>query len=201
MESLDELFQKAGELHGSTCPGVILGVQMALLGCHLIDLDEPKRSENRKKLLVLVETDRCATDGIQSVTGCSVGKRTLKVVDYGILAAAFYNLETNKAVRISVSTDARTRAEKLYNHITDRYQAYIQAYKNLPREEIFNAEEVTVDLSSFELPGPPPPRFICDVCGEEIVEGREIKQNGKIACRRCANLPLYYKPVKYLTVS
>lgn len=201
MESLDELFQKAGELHGSTCPGVILGVQMSLLGCHLIGLDEPKRSENRKKLLVLVETDRCATDGIQSSTGCSVGKRTLKVVDYGILAATFYNLETNKAVRISVRTDARAKAEEYYNHITDRYQAYIQAYKNLPREEIFQAEQVTVDLSAFDLPGPPPPRSICHVCGEEIIEGREINQNEKIACRRCANLPLYYKSVKYLNVS
>jgi len=33
--------------------------------------------------MVYAEMDRCATDAVQSVTGCSLGKRTLKFVDYG----------------------------------------------------------------------------------------------------------------------
>ncbi|MBN2468180.1 MAG: formylmethanofuran dehydrogenase [Deltaproteobacteria bacterium] len=201
MVTIEKLYQQAGELHGSTCPGVILGVRMSLLGCRLIGIDEPKNSENRKKLLILVETDRCATDGIQSVTGCSIGRRTLKVVDYGILAATFYNFETKRAVRISVRTDARAKAKDQHPHEVDKNLAYITAYKTLPTEEIFIAEEVTVDLSSFELPGPPPPRSQCNVCGEEILSGREIHRGQTIVCRRCARLPLYYKPTKSIPVS
>lgn len=93
MQNLEQLYEKAGDLHGNICGGVVLGVRMALLGCRMIDLDEPQRFENRKKLMVLAETDRCATDGIQTVTGCTLGKRTLRVMDYGIMAATFINLD------------------------------------------------------------------------------------------------------------
>ena len=56
-------------------PGQVLGVRMSMHGLNLIGIKDPK-GEDRKKFIVYVEIDRCATDAIQSVTGCSLGKRS-----------------------------------------------------------------------------------------------------------------------------
>lgn len=201
MNDLEALYQKAGNLHGSICAGIILGVRMARLGCNMVNLEEPLRAENRKKLMVLVETDRCATDGIQTVTGCTIGRRTLKVMDYGIMAATFINLDSQKAIRIAIHPDSRERAKALFPHLTDKNRVYIEAYKRLPDEALFTSEEVRVHVSDLELPGPPPKKSTCTLCKEEIIEGREIRQEGKTLCRRCARLPLYYHAVRKVPIT
>ena len=86
METLDELLERAEHSHGHMCAGQVLGVRMALLGCRAVGITEP-RGKDRKALLVFVEIDRCAADAINTVTGCRLGKRTLKFHDYGKLAA------------------------------------------------------------------------------------------------------------------
>jgi len=196
MESLQESYERAKKFHGGICGGIVLGVRMARLGCQMIGLEEPRKPENRKKIMVCVEISRCATDGIQSVTGCSLGRRTLKVMDYGVMAATFLNLETKKTVRISIHQDSRQKAQTLFPHLTDENHVYLEAYTLMSDEDLFKAEEVRVHLSDLDLPGPPPKRLKCDLCGEEVIQGREIKHKGKTVCRRCACLPLYYSPVE-----
>ena len=66
---------------------------MAMFAMTKLGIIAPK-GRDRKKLYVIVEIDRCATDAIQSVTGCSLGKRTMRHVDFGIMAATFINLVT-----------------------------------------------------------------------------------------------------------
>ena len=66
-----------------------------------------RRARGCKKLIVYVEIDRCATDAVQAVTGCSLGKRTLKFLDYGKMAMTFVNTETEQAVRVLAKDDAR----------------------------------------------------------------------------------------------
>ena len=82
---------------------------MAMAGCEAVGVEDPKRS---KQLLVWVEVDRCATDAISSVTGCKLGKRTMKFADYGKVAATFLNNETGEAVRILAREDTRQRAKE-----------------------------------------------------------------------------------------
>src|ERR1700734_3802794 len=99
MESLDELLTKAEAAHGHICAGQVLGVRMALLGLKLLGITGP-RGQDRKRIVTYVEIDRCATDAIGMVTGCRLGKRTLKFRDWGKMAATFVNLTTGRAVRI-----------------------------------------------------------------------------------------------------
>lgn len=42
MEPFDQLLEQSAAAHGHLCPGQVVGVRMALLGCRLIGLDEPK---------------------------------------------------------------------------------------------------------------------------------------------------------------
>ncbi|MCI5218970.1 MAG: formylmethanofuran dehydrogenase, partial [Candidatus Electrothrix sp. LOE2] len=100
MESFDELLAVSTKIHGHICAGQVIGVRMSILGLERIGIDDPKGAD-RKKLYVLVEIDRCATDAIKSVTGCSLGKRSMRWMDFGIMAATFVNLETGKAVRVT----------------------------------------------------------------------------------------------------
>ena len=59
MESFEKLLKESIDAHGHLCPGQVVGVRMAILGCRLIGLDEPTRHDQIKKLVVYVEMDRC----------------------------------------------------------------------------------------------------------------------------------------------
>jgi len=196
MEEIQSLYKKAGEFHGSVCAGIILGVRMAFLACRMRGINEPDSPENRKQLMTWVEIDRCATDGIQSVTGCSPGRRTLKVINYGIMAATFLSLVSQKAFRISVHPDSRNKAKALFPELTDSNHVYIEACKQMTDNDLFVVEEVRVEVPEREMPGPPPKRTACSMCGEEILKGWEIIKEDKTLCRRCADMPLYYTPLQ-----
>jgi hypothetical protein len=69
---------------GHQCAGQVLGVRMAMLGCRLLGIKDPRglvHRGDRKRLVTFVEIDRCATDAIAVVTGCRLGKRALKFRD------------------------------------------------------------------------------------------------------------------------
>ena len=112
MQSYEVLLEESVAAHGHLCAGQVIGVRMAMLGCKLVGIDEPKSETERKKIMVYVEIDRCATDALQSVTGCRMGKRTLKFRDFGINAATFLNLENGLAYRIVSTESSRELADK-----------------------------------------------------------------------------------------
>jgi len=70
----ESLLQESVKTHGHFCPGQVLGVKMSILGLRLIGIKEPK-GQQKKDLIIYVEMDRCATDAVQYVTGCSLGCR------------------------------------------------------------------------------------------------------------------------------
>ncbi len=187
MKSFDELLRKSAEAHGHLCPGQVLGVRMAMKGCELIGIDDPQASSSRrKKMIVYVEIDRCATDAISAVTGCKLGKRTMKFRDYGIMAATFVNLETGQAFRISAREEAKTSAAYYAPGIEDRHKRELKAYQIMPDEELFEVEEVRVNIPIYDLPGRPRRKVQCQSCGEWVRDGRERRENEATLCQICA---------------
>jgi formylmethanofuran dehydrogenase subunit E len=186
LQPLDELLNECGRLHGHICPGQVLGVRMALLGCSLIGVDDPKGAD-RKSLIVWVEIDRCMTDAVSAVTGVRLGKRSLKYLDYGKVAATFLNLSENSAVRLLALDESRALADTLYAHVESRKERQMHAYRELEDERLFKIERVRVDLGEFEMPGRPRSRVSCARCLEGINDGREILDGmGRKVCRACA---------------
>src|SRR5204862_8280464 len=110
VQSLEEILGECERLHGHMCAGQLLGARMALRGCRLIGIEDP-RGADRKKLIVWVEIDRCMTDAISAVTGVRLGKRSLKFVDYGKVAATFLNTDTGNAVRLVALGSSRALAD------------------------------------------------------------------------------------------
>src|SRR6266480_898551 len=112
MKTLAEYLASAAQNHGHMCPGQVLGVRMAMLGLARLGIDEP--TKYGKRLLTFVEIDRCATDAVGLVTGCRLGKRSLKYFDYGKVAATFVDLETSNAVRVVARDDSRLKAKAMF---------------------------------------------------------------------------------------
>jgi formylmethanofuran dehydrogenase subunit E len=190
METLEELLVRAEQSHGHMCAGQVLGVRMAMLGCETVGIADPLGAD-QKKLIVFVEIDRCAADAVNTVTGCRLGKRTLKYYDYGKLAATFLNVKTGDAVRVVALDSSREAADCAFPEIANKYQRQLQAYKLLPEEELFKVERVRVELPPQDQPGRPVSRVQCDECGEGINDRREVLREGRTLCRACAGEAYY----------
>lgn len=180
MMSFDSMLEEAVAFHGHMCPGQVLGVRMAVAGCESLAIEQPRQMG--KQLVVFVEIDRCAADAIEVVTGCSLGKRTLKHMDYGKMAATFVRTTTGDAVRVHAREDARERVSAYAPNIADGRQAQIAAYRIMPAEELMNVMPVNISSGWLDRKRK---RVFCGRCGEGINYGREVISEGSTFCRPC----------------
>jgi len=160
MKSFSEYEVLAAQTHGHMCAGQVLGLRLAIYGLGLLGIDDPTGTQ-RKRLVTYVEIDRCATDAIGVVTGCRLGKRALKFLDFGKMAATFCDLETGRAVRVVAKESSKARAQEIYPEITDRNVQQMKAYRELPNSDLFDTEWVTVRIGPEDLPGFKGPRVAC----------------------------------------
>lgn len=185
-----KLLEESVKIHGHLCPGQVLGVKMSMLGLRKIGIEDPK-GKDRKNLIVFIEMDRCATDAIQSVTGCSLGHRTMKFLDYGKMAATFLNLKSGKAVRIIAREDSREKAKNYFPDEEDKYKVQFKAYKIMTERELFNVMDVKVTIKPEDMPGRPLRRIKCDQCGEYVQDLREVHRDKMVLCKPCAGAGYY----------
>ena len=190
MRSFEEHLQAAAAMHGHLCAGQVLGVRMARRGCAELGIDPDERSA-RRRLIVYVETDRCAADAVASVTGCKLGRRTLKHVDYGKMAATLVDTRTGNAVRVIARDDAREKALAYCESDGETSKVQLIAYQKMPDDELLLVQRVKVDIPPEDLPGRPLHRVTCQQCGESVSDGREVVVNGRTLCRVCADTSYY----------
>jgi formylmethanofuran dehydrogenase subunit E len=195
MEDFQTLLEGSAKAHGHLCPGQVVGVRMAMLGCQLIGLDNPRELPQIKKLIIYVEIDRCATDAIAFVTGVKLGRRSLKFIDNGIMAATFVNLETGKAFRIVSTETARDLVDQYAPTVKDKRERQIQAYINMPDDVLFTIDQVYVDVPVHDMPGPTRFKAECAECGIIVRDKKEVLVGDRILCRACAH-GAYYQPIK-----
>jgi formylmethanofuran dehydrogenase subunit E len=189
---LDQFLKKSASDHSHLCPRQILGVRMGLYAGELLNLTLP---QNGKRLFVITETDGCFADGLSAATNVKVGHRTLRVEDYGKTAAVFIDTETEYAIRIAPSLDIRQQAYEYVPEESRHYFAQLKAYKIMPDEVMFSATFCALNVSIQDIISKPGMREICDLCGEEIMNEREVHQNRMILCRACAGNSYYRVPI------
>lgn len=192
MDELQALLTKSMSRHSHLCPRQVLGVRMGMFVGEITGITLPQA---KKRLLTILETDGCFADGVEVATGCTVGHRTLRVEDYGKVAAVFVDTKTGSAVRLSPRHDVRERASNYTPTEPRRYFAQLDGYKVMPAEELFNLEDVELSVPVEAIVSRAGVRVDCDLCGEEIINEREIYQGNLILCRGCAR-PAYYRPVR-----
>ena len=190
---IQPLLEKSSRDHSHLCPRQILGVRLGLAGMTALGFETPP---DKKQLLIITETDGCFADGLSAATNCTVGHRTLRVDDYGKTAATFVDTKTGYAIRIAPVLDIRQKAYVYAPNEPRHYFAQMQTYQIMPDQEMFTITEVQLSTSIEAIVSRPGIRVDCDVCGEEIMNEREVKQNGLTLCRACAGNSYYHTPVR-----
>jgi len=190
--TLVEHLDASAAMHRHLCPRQVLGVRMGMLAGDVLGLDLPRRD---KRLLTIVETDGCAADGVSVATGCWVGRRTLRVEDYGKVAATFVDTQTERAVRIVPRREARRLAVEYAPEARNRWEAQLVGYQRMPDEFLFSWQAVALTTPLQTLLSRAGARAVCQVCGEEIINEREVVHGDSVLCRACAG-SAYFIPVR-----
>lgn len=187
MSSFQALLEGSVAAHGHLCPGQVVGVRMALLGLRLLGFEAPPTLPQLKRLIVFVEMDRCAGDAVAYVTQVKLGRRSLKFVDYGIMAATFLDLGTGRAFRIISTEESRELAALYAPWEAEKRRQQLYAYQVMPDAVMFQVQEVEVNLTELDLPGPTRRKLTCARCGQVVRDGREVRRDGTTLCRPCAH--------------
>jgi formylmethanofuran dehydrogenase subunit E len=158
---------------------MVMGVRLARYGCRELGIEDPR---SYRDLVVYVEMDRCASDAVGVVTGVTLGRRRLKWVDYGKLAATFVDLGTGRALRLAPQPDvphAGPDADPL------------EFWKDWTDQQLFSCTPVKVTVPEEDRPGRPVRSVVCARCGERVQDARDVARDGQTLCRACANGPYY----------
>jgi formylmethanofuran dehydrogenase subunit E len=155
------------EFHGHNCPGLTIGLRISELAIQKLDI------LNSTSPVCVTETDMCAVDAIQFLTGCSFGKGNLIHKDYGKSAFTFYDRNTQKGFRAVFKNDFKRSEE-----YTDRIKQILSA----ELEDLF-------DICDVDVPPVRPARILksiaCDTCGEMTMESRIRLFDGQSHCIPC----------------
>lgn len=179
MQTLEDDLEAARDFHGHLCHGMVMGVRMARYACRELGIDDPR---SYRDLVVYVEMDRCASDAVSVVTGVTLGRRRLKWVDYGKMAATFVDLVTGRAIRLAPKPDVPHAGSD-----TDP----IKFWRDWTDDRLFSVTPVGMTIPEEDRPGPPIRSATCPCCGETVRDGREEVVDGQTLCRACAHGAYY----------
>ena len=187
--NIQPYLELSASAHTHLCPRQVLGVRIGLFAVNNLGLvigENPK-----KRLLTIVESDGCFADGIRAVTGCTLGHRTMRLEDYGKIAAVFVDTKTGRSIRVAPRLDVRQRAIFYAPEESRHYFAQLRAYQIMPDDELMTVQDVVLKTPVGELISRPNVRTVCELCGEEIINEREIIHEGTTLCVACSGKGYY----------
>ena len=173
----------------------MLGVRVGLLAGRLLDIPLP---QSEKRLLGIAETDGCFVDGISAATGCYVGRRTLRIADYGKTAATFVDILTEQAIRITPRSNVRELSWEYVPSARNKWEAQLIGYQHIPDELLLDWQWVNLTVPVKQIISQAGRRVSCEICREEIINQREVIREGTVLCRSCAG-ESYFRLTEYAT--
>ena len=188
-----ELIKATINFHGHSCPGLAIGIRAAELAMARFgrSLDE--------EIVAIVETDMCAVDAIQFLTGCTFGKGNLIHLDYGKNAFTFHSRQDGKSMRIIARPNAigdpkdeliALRTKKIKEKLSVSEQKILKEATAERTKQIMEADiDKLFDVKPTQSPVPRKARvlesLICRECGEAAMESRTRRLFGQTLCISC----------------
>ncbi len=179
-----EALERAIEYHGHMCFGQVLGIHLAEKGMEALGTRDPK------KIIVYVENDRCIADAIQILTGTRLGRRTMKLVNYGKMAATFIHTDTGAAYRVWVNPKSSVMIGDFSKDREERHRQYGSVLE-APTDDVVSVRRVKMDIPPDEMPGKPRRTVWCAGCGEKVMDGKDVPGPDGPRCLACANGAYY----------
>jgi len=186
---LQDLLQVSACHHHKLCPRQALGARIGLVAGVILEIPLP---QPEKRLIAIAETDGCFVDGISAATGCYVGRRTLRIEDYGKAAATFIDSRTGQAIRIAPRHNIRALAWDYAPGAKNKWEAQLIGYQCIPDAQLLSWQRVELTTPLKEIIGRAGERVTCASCGEEIINQRQRMRQDTILCQSCAG-PAYYR--------
>ena len=188
-KQLQDYLGESSALHSHLCPRQVLGVRAGLAASTMLDFELPQRD---KRVIAFVETDGCFVDGVSVTTGCTIGRRTLRLIDYGKVAVTFVDSVSGAAYRISPRGGIRELAKVVADSAETPWHAQVEAYQSISAEDLLCIEQVKLTLCLDAIISKPGLRVNCAECGEEVMNARQVTQRGRPVCLGCATQSPYY---------
>ncbi|BCS88120.1 FmdE family protein [Pseudodesulfovibrio sediminis] len=194
---------RVGEFHGHLCPGIALGIMSTLTGLREMGILHAVNN-GMEDMLAIVETNACFTDGVQYISGCTLGNNALIYRDFGKTAVTFALRSRSLAVRVRVTSEyARVIAEGspdffplMEKVVRDRSgsgedeAAFMRAGRQAAVYLINQTADRFLSTAIVEPLLPPyapiTETLVCSACGEPFMATKGVSADGKILCRACA---------------
>lgn len=183
-----ETIDRAVAFHRSLCPGLATGIKAAQIAV-------AELGEQPGDLVALVESDMCGVDGVQAITGCTLGNRNLILRDWGKNGYRFWRRSDGRAIRIS----GAPTWDPMYQHIrrkvytgwasfiettifTDLNRTQAQRILDADPYELFHVEPVSAPVPQTSTVDP---WVRCARCREQVMEARTRRHRGGTLCIPC----------------
>jgi formylmethanofuran dehydrogenase subunit E len=185
-----ERIQQTISFHGHWCPGLAIGIRAAEWA-----LEEMGKATD-EEIVAVAETDMCAVDAIQYLTGCTLGKGNLIHKDYGKNAFTFYRRRDGKAARLvarpAIYGDTgpilgRLNHKMLDQGLSEEEGRLWKKTRAAISKRIMDSD--LMDLFEIKRPVDPVPKMarilapmVCESCGETVMETRTRRFGGQLLC-------------------
>ena len=190
---IPDLLKASATHHNKLCQRQVLGVRIGLLAGRLFEMPLP---QPEKRLLAIAETDGCFVDGVSAATGCYLGRRTLRIEDYGKIAVTFVDSRTGQAIRIAPHLNVRELAREYAPSARNKWEAQLIGYQHIPDELLLHWQPVEMTVPVKQIIGQAGKRVNCEICGEEIINQREVIREGSVMCKSCAGESYFYSALE-----
>ena len=190
-------WDKVIEFHGHFCVGLALGYRAGKAGLRHLG---SKRSPD-EGLVTIVETDNCAVDALQVLTGCTMGKGNIVLCDYGKNAFTIGRRDTGEAVRVVArglddvlgEGYQQLRSRAMGCTASESEMQYFQEIQVEAPQRILDADEdLLFKIERMQLDFPARGRIfssvVCSSCGEQVMEPHARLRDGKLVCVPCSEV-------------
>lgn len=201
---------KAAEIHSHYCPGIALGVMATVCGLWELGVESVYFDGIAEDLVAIVEVNACFADGVQAVSGCTLGNNALIYRDLGRLAVTFARRGMETAVRVRVGPGFVSQVNHAAPQFYPLVEKVIRDREGSPEDmEAFREQGIKAAFSlvqePFEklvivdqvrpvLPEPAPikPSIVCPECGEEIMKSKIVPEGpNQGLCFACGHHPFF----------
>ena len=175
-------FEAGLVLHGHKCPAMPMGLRAGAAAMDALGVERAR--DGQLMALVEIGEDHCATcfaDGVQMITGCTVGKGNIRKLHYGKWGLTLIDKKRGRAVRVvpraevmqanketPFFTEYRNQGVPASEVPEEVVAPLVERVMSMPAGRIFQISEVfdrkwEDNPHSFES-------FPCEICGEMTVE-------------------------------
>ncbi|RJR47665.1 MAG: hypothetical protein C4567_00860 [Deltaproteobacteria bacterium] len=232
---LEGLLRQAEGFHGHRCPMLALGVKA---GQYAMNYLSPYEHEHERghghghghgqrhshshlgpgDVVAVVEGSSCLVDGIQLVTGCTLGNNGLIFKDLGKAAVTIARKHDGRAVRLAVRADFREGMFARYPAVVPLFEN-VMVQKQATAEESHRFQHLWEAIARRELEVPLEEQFVvqtltlqppdtarnlatvvCGRCGEGVQAARARLQDGQHLCLACAGEGFYILSVRGIEI-